>query len=204
MNMTNNNEELQTWIADWQVDGYGEAREQCAQAIRAATKPFADHQHRDRNHRRRRRRHRARVFMVDAGRSRRTDRDGHVGRGVCRDARLRVVELARILQGNFGDDCGVSRAGLEPPCTVSTSALCRVDSCWPSKPSRSRSGCGTESNVIGGPGANRAVWPWLLLIGMCGGAALWLTGLSRWVRREAKVVESCVATTNSKTRESSP
>ena len=46
-----------------------------------------------------------------------------------------------------------------------------------------------RSTVAGGPAANRAVWPWLLLIVMCGGAAIWLTVLGRWVRREAIVVE---------------
>jgi hypothetical protein len=47
-----------------------------------------------------------------------------------------------------------------------------------------------RTNLVGGPGATRTAWPWLLLIGMCGGAAVWLTVLGRWVRREATVVES--------------
>jgi hypothetical protein len=46
-----------------------------------------------------------------------------------------------------------------------------------------------RTNVVSGPGANRAAWPWLLLIGMCGGAAVWLTVLGRWARREAIVIE---------------
>ena len=46
-----------------------------------------------------------------------------------------------------------------------------------------------RATLVDQPEVNGAIWPWLLLAGMCGGAAHWLTVLGRWVRREATVVE---------------
>jgi hypothetical protein len=42
---------------------------------------------------------------------------------------------------------------------------------------------------MGSPTGGSIIWPWVLLIGMCSTAAVWLTVLGRWVRRETKVVE---------------
>ena len=46
-----------------------------------------------------------------------------------------------------------------------------------------------RATLVDRPEVNGAVWPWVLLVGMCGGAAYWLTLLGRWVRREASVVD---------------
>ena len=40
------------------------------------------------------------------------------------------------------------------------------------------------------PDTEVLIWPWVLLIGMCAIAAVWLTALGRWARRETKALDN--------------
>ncbi len=189
MNMTNNNEELQTWIADWQV----------ADAARPASDALRQYVRR-----------RSRLLIISIAIETAV---AVVGAIVLAFLWWTLVDpVERTVMGTLAVACvgmlvfgWLNWRGSFKATSETTAVYLELAS---SRLARFRRALYAgwillaveaiaftiwvwyRSNVIGGPGANRAAWPWLLLIGMCGGAALWLTGLSRWVRREAKVVES--------------